>query len=117
LVADQQPELAPTLVTGAWLALVDGVNTSSYSSSVRPVNRLETSKSELVDFMNFLSLRSAGFGPRLRDDDDTHDVSIISLESMSGEFSEITAELSHSAIVLQKPEGCTELPQHFCICL
>jgi hypothetical protein len=36
---------------------------------------------------------------------------------MSGEFSEITAELSHSAIVLQKPDGCTELQQHFCICL
>jgi hypothetical protein len=67
--------------------------------------------------MNFLSLSRAGFGPRLRDDDDTHDVSIMSLESMSGEFSEITAELSHSAIVLQKPDGCTELQQHFCVCL
>jgi hypothetical protein len=58
----------------------------------------------------------AGFGARLRDDDDTfYDVSIMSVEYMPGEFSEITAELSHAAIVLQTSDGCTVLQQHFCI--
>jgi hypothetical protein len=84
---------------------------------VRPSYRLLTSASESVDFMNFLSLRGADFGARLRDDDETlHDVSIMLLESIPGGFSEITAELSHSAIVLQKPDGSTELQQCFCIC-
>jgi hypothetical protein len=69
-----------------------------------------------VDFINFLSLRRAGFGARLSDDDDTfHDVSIMSVEAMPSGFSEITAKLSHSAIALQKSNGCTEQQQHFCI--
>jgi hypothetical protein len=98
--------------------LLDGASTSPSSSSVRPSNRLVTSTSESVDFINFLSFRRAGFGARLRDDDDTfHDVSIMSVESMPGGFSEIKAELSHSAIVFQKSDGCTELQKHFCICL
>jgi hypothetical protein len=72
-----------------WVHLDGRSEHLSSSSSVRPSNPLLTSTSESMDFMNFLSLRRAVFGPRLRDNDDTfHDVSIMSVESMPGGFSE-----------------------------